>query len=254
MQFRRRRKVADLRILCRLGDHAGQILGAGHIARRKSGGIDKPGAVHADELCARVHRIDECTLPAGVAAPQCRRRAIVRRHQRQPHQVFTPEGAADGKARAGALDGVDVRCINHDGIIHSQFGIEYHHRRHDLGDRRDGHRGFSVLGKQFLATDGVKHHRGMGKQVGLTLFVEIRGSGLFCNLGFLGRLRVRKRAPANRNCGGGEQHGGANHSFQHGSITQLRSEGVTPYQTAGVSGKISGSGSQFFSNPLIFRP
>ena len=96
---------------------------------------------------------------------------------------FWGQRGADGQPRAGVLQAVDLGVGNGQRLVHRQAGVQHHHRRHQLGDRRDRHARVRVFLVQGVAGARVDDQHRVGTEVRRALLERGKMVNWLCCLG-----------------------------------------------------------------------
>ncbi len=139
------RIIADRRVAPGGVHQSHQVLRARHVAARQARRIDEARVAHAERDRLAVHGRDDGRHAAGVVAPECMRRAVLRGHQREVQQLAAREARAHGEARAAAR----LLVVRGDpqALIQRLAALEHHERGHQLGDGGD-RRGLAGIARE----------------------------------------------------------------------------------------------------------
>ena len=157
------RVVTDFRVFVGGLDHPHQISRARPIFRRQAGRIREVRIAHPDQLRLRVHRFHDGRHTARVRASEQLRGVVLRRHQRQVQRLPPGQAGARTQPRLGPAVGT-ILAGNFQILIERQLGVQRHHRRHQLGDRRDRGDVVGVLLVQHLVGVLIDHERHLRPQ------------------------------------------------------------------------------------------
>jgi hypothetical protein len=126
--------------------------------------FDEMRIAHPELARLGVHRGHAGGQAARVVTPQGVRGTVLRRHERQMHQVAARELCARQQARKGALAMGLVIAAHLENFIERLAGVDHNQRRHQLGDRGDGQRHVRVARIQDRGVRGVEHQGGARAQ------------------------------------------------------------------------------------------